>query len=65
MQSGSTSRETESLEITQPAVSRLVAELEKTIGFSLFDRARGRPDRHPNAASSTLTLSAISLGRRS
>ncbi|MEQ8935177.1 MAG: LysR substrate-binding domain-containing protein [Amphiplicatus sp.] len=42
MRSGSASRAAETLGITQPAVSRLVSELEKTIGFSLFDRAHGR-----------------------
>lgn len=47
MQSGSASRAAEALGITQPAVTRLVAELEKTIGFPLFDRTRGRLDPTP------------------
>jgi DNA-binding transcriptional LysR family regulator len=42
MKSGSATRAAEALGITQPAVSRLVSELEKTIGFPLFDRTRGR-----------------------
>jgi len=50
MQTGSASRAAEVLRVTQPAVSRLIAELEKTIGFSLFDRVRGRlvptPESH-------------------
>lgn len=47
MKSGSASRAAEALGITQPAVSRLVAELEKTIGFPLFDRTRGRLEPTP------------------
>ncbi|TZG34270.1 LysR family transcriptional regulator [Agrobacterium sp. B1(2019)] len=42
MKAGSASRAAEIMGITQPAVSRLIAELEKTIGFPLFDRVRGR-----------------------
>ncbi|BCH20763.1 LysR family transcriptional regulator [Mesorhizobium sp. L-8-3] len=47
MISGSASRAAESMGITQPAVSRLVSELEKTIGFPLFDRTRGRLEPTP------------------
>lgn len=47
MKSGSASRAAEAMGITQPAVSRLIAELEKTIGFSLFDRTRGRLEPTP------------------
>jgi DNA-binding transcriptional LysR family regulator len=42
MVSGSASRASELLGITQPAVSRSIAELEQTLGFALFDRVRGR-----------------------
>lgn len=42
MRSGSASRAAELLEITQPAVSRSIAELEKTLGFLLFERISGR-----------------------
>lgn len=42
MVSGSASRAAELLQITQPAVSRGVGELEKTLGFALFDRVKGR-----------------------
>ena len=42
MLSGSASRAAELLQITQPAVSRSVAELEQALGFALFDRLRGR-----------------------
>ncbi|CUX58174.1 LysR family transcriptional regulator [Agrobacterium genomosp. 13] len=42
MKAGSASRAAETMGITQPAVSRLIAELEKAIGFQLFDRVRGR-----------------------
>ena len=42
MVSGSASRAAELLQITQPAVSRGVGELEKALGFALFDRVKGR-----------------------
>jgi DNA-binding transcriptional LysR family regulator len=47
MKSGSASNAAGVMGITQPAVSRLISELEKTIGFSLFDRSRGRLDPTP------------------
>ncbi|WP_051677593.1 LysR family transcriptional regulator [Bradyrhizobium sp. URHD0069] len=47
MKSGSASSAAGILGVTQPAVSRLISELEKTIGFSLFDRSRGRLDPTP------------------
>ncbi len=42
MVAGSTVRAAELLQVTQPAISRNIAELEATVGFSLFDRVRGR-----------------------
>lgn len=42
MLTGSASRAADLLEITQPAISRSIAELEQTIGFALFNRVRGR-----------------------
>lgn len=42
MMSGSASRAAELLQVTQPAVSRALAELEENIGFFLFDRVKGR-----------------------
>jgi len=39
---GSASRASEMLGITQPAVSRAIADLERHLGFSIFDRVRGR-----------------------
>ncbi|MCV9934811.1 LysR substrate-binding domain-containing protein [Boseaceae bacterium BT-24-1] len=39
---GSASRASELLDISQPAVSRSIAELEASIGFQLFNRIRGR-----------------------
>lgn len=39
---GSASRASELLDISQPAVSRSIAELEASIGFQLFSRIRGR-----------------------
>ncbi len=49
MISGSASRAAELLTITQPAVSRSLAELERVVGFSLFDRVRGRLVSTPEA----------------
>lgn len=43
MEFGSATAASEVLHITQPAVSRLVADLEIAVGFQLFERrARGR-----------------------
>lgn len=42
MTTGSTVRAAELMQITQPAVSRSIAELEAAVGFALFDRVRGR-----------------------
>jgi DNA-binding transcriptional LysR family regulator len=42
MITGSASRAADLLEVTQPAISRSVLELEKTTGFQLFDRVKGR-----------------------
>lgn len=42
MTAGTASRAAEVLRISQPAVSKAIQELEKSIGFSLFDRSKGR-----------------------
>lgn len=42
MQSGGASNAAELLDISQPAVSRALATLEREIGFNLFDRIKGR-----------------------
>ena len=39
---GTVTRAAERLSISQPAVTKLLQHLERTIGFALFDRARGR-----------------------
>ncbi|MCR4264760.1 LysR substrate-binding domain-containing protein [Nitratireductor sp. ZSWI3] len=49
MISGSTVRAAEIMGITQPAVSRLIAELEHAVRFALFDRVRGRLVATPEA----------------
>lgn len=42
IQSGTVSRAAELMGVTQPNVSRMIAELEEAVGFSLFDRVKGR-----------------------
>lgn len=42
VEAGTVNRAAEILCITQPAVSKLIASLERTVGFALFDRIRGR-----------------------
>lgn len=42
MTTGTTARAAEVLRISQPAVSKAVAELERAIGFALFHRIKGR-----------------------
>lgn len=42
MITGSASRAAELLDVTQPAVSRAIADLEAAIAFPLFNRVRGR-----------------------
>jgi DNA-binding transcriptional LysR family regulator len=42
MKSGTVSRAAELLGVTQPGVSRMIGELERSLGFLLFDRVRNR-----------------------
>ena len=42
MISGSASRAAELMQVSQPAISRALSELEREVGFALFDRVRGR-----------------------
>lgn len=42
MKTGTISRAAELLGVTQPGVSRMLADLERTLGFALFDRVRNR-----------------------
>lgn len=41
MMTGSVTNAADSLHLSQPAVSRLLADLERSIGFRLFDRVKG------------------------
>jgi DNA-binding transcriptional LysR family regulator len=47
IESGTVSRAAERLSISQPAVTKLLQNLERSTGLALFDRARGR--REPAA----------------
>jgi len=42
MTAGTASRAAEILRISQPAVSKAIQELERSLGFALFDRTKGR-----------------------
>lgn len=46
---GTASRAAELMGVSQPAVSRLIGELEATVGFPLFDRVKGRLVPTPEA----------------
>ena len=41
MMTGSVTNAAQSLHLSQPAVSRLIAELERSVGFKLFERIKG------------------------
>lgn len=47
MTNGTTARAAEVLRISQPAVSKAIAEMERAVGFALFHRIKGR--LHPTA----------------
>jgi len=49
MKSGSASRAADVLGVTQPAISRSIAEFERSVGFSLFARIRNRLVPTPEA----------------
>jgi DNA-binding transcriptional LysR family regulator len=49
MITGTTTGAAESLAVTQPAVSRLISDLEAELGFKLFERFKGRLAPTPDA----------------
>lgn len=49
MKTGTASKAAELLDITQPAASRALSDLENDLGFSLFDRVRQRLQPTPEA----------------
>jgi DNA-binding transcriptional LysR family regulator len=50
MQTGTATGAASMLNVTQPAVSQLMTEMESAVGFALFDRRGGRLEPTPNAA---------------
>ncbi len=50
MQTGTATGAASLLNVTQPAVSQLMTEMETAVGFALFDRRGGRLEPTPNAA---------------
>ena len=49
MQTGTTAKAADLMCVSQPAVSRLISELEIYLNFSLFDRNKGRLVPTPEA----------------
>jgi len=49
MMSGSATGAADALSVTQPAISRLIADLEANLGFKLFERHKGRLLPTPDA----------------
>ena len=68
MRSGSVSEAGRSLGRTQPAISAMIAGLEKEIGFLLFERERGRliprPEAHYFREEAELVLGRLSQSAR-
>lgn len=62
MKAGTISRAAELLGITQPGVSRTIAELERSVGFLLFDRVRNRIIATPEARLFYAQVQASFLG---
>ncbi|MGX1785785.1 LysR substrate-binding domain-containing protein [Bosea sp. NPDC055332] len=62
MKAGTISRAAELLGVTQPGVSRTIAELERSLGFSLFDRIRNRIVATPEATLFYAQVQASFLG---
>jgi DNA-binding transcriptional LysR family regulator len=62
MSQNSAARASELLGISQPAVSRAVIDLEKSIGFALFERVRGRLVPTPEAALLLREVNASFIG---
>ena len=49
MRAGTASKAAELLRVSQPAISKTIQDLERSIGFQLFDRVRGRMIPTPEA----------------
>jgi DNA-binding transcriptional LysR family regulator len=60
--SGTVSRAAELMGVTQPAVSRSIAELEARVGFALFERVKGRLIPTPEAQAFFRDVDASFIG---
>lgn len=65
MATGSVTRAGDRLGVSQPAVSQLIAQLERSCGFSLFERQGGKiiPTREAEALSTEVQRMFIGVGR--
>jgi DNA-binding transcriptional LysR family regulator len=62
MAAGTTTRAAADLSISQPAVSRHIADLEAHLGFKLFNRLKGRLEPTPSAVEFALIVEQNFLG---
>ena len=66
MRSGSITEAAEMMHISQPSVSRLIADIERSVGFPLFLRSgRGcNPTKHRTLQRHYLLMLCLKLGRK-
>jgi DNA-binding transcriptional LysR family regulator len=62
MKTGSISMAAQQLYVSQPTVSRLLSDLEKSTGLKLFDRRQGKTDVRPEALAFYESVEKVFLG---